>query len=288
MTTKSSMLRQLLKRDRILVVPGAYDAISAIAAAKTGFDAVYMTGGGAVNSFLGLPDNGLATMTEMVLRAGHMANAIPTPLISDADTGYGNALNVMRTVREFERAGVAGIHIEDQAAPKRCGHLAGKEVVTREEMAGKIRAAVAARSDADFVIIARVDSRAVLGFDDAVQRGLAYVDAGADVIFPEALQTAEEFAEYAREVQAPLLANMTEFGKSPYLSAQELEGLGYKIVVFPVSAMRVALKAVLRFYEELKHSGTQKGYLDQMLTRQQLYQLIDYPRYDEYERMFAG
>jgi methylisocitrate lyase len=285
---KRIRLRELLRRDEIVVAPGAYDAVTAMAAAKSGFDAVYMTGSGAATHLTGYPDNGLATMTEMVMNAGYMAEAVPIPLISDADTGYGNAVNVMRTVREFERAGVAGIHLEDQVSPKRCGHVAGKDVIDLEEGAGKIRAAVEARTDPDFVIIARVDSKAVHGFDDAVRRGLAYLEAGADMIFPEALETREEFAEYARQVKAPLLANMTEFGKTPYLSAREFQELGYRVVIFPVTALRVALKAVLDFYAELRESGTQAGYLEKMLTRDQYYDLIGYAQWHEYEKRFVG
>lgn len=271
-----------------MVAPGVYDAITAIAAVKSGFEAVYMTGSGATTALTGLPDIGLATATEMVMKAGYIADAVRVPVISDADTGYGNAINVMRTVRQFERAGVAAIHIEDQVAPKRCGHVTGKQVIPVEEAAGKIRAAVEARTDPDFVIIARTDSRAVNGFEDAVRRGRAYMEAGADVIFPEALESREEFAAYAREVDAPLLANMTEFGKSPYISAQELAEMGYKVVIFPTTAVRVALKAVLELYSELKRTGTQTGSLDRMLTRQQYYDLIDYGRYTEYERKFGA
>lgn len=288
MVKKTSMLRQLLSRGGIVVAPGVYDAITAIAAVKSGFEAVYMTGSGATTALTGLPDIGLATATEMVMKAGYIADAVRVPVISDADTGYGNAINVMRTVRQFERAGVAAIHIEDQVAPKRCGHVTGKQVIPVEEAAGKIRAAVEARTDPDFVIIARTDSRAVNGFEDAVRRGRAYMEAGADVIFPEALESREEFAAYAREVDAPLLANMTEFGKSPYISAQELAEMGYKVVIFPTTAVRVALKAVLELYSELKRTGTQTGSLDRMLTRQQYYDLIDYGRYTEYERKFGA
>ena len=285
---KTTLLRQLLARNQILIAPGAYDVLSSMAAAASGFEAVYMTGSGASTSLTGLPDIGLTTLSEMVTRAGHMAEAVPVPLISDADTGYGNALNVIRTVREFERAGVAGIHLEDQIAPKRCGHVQGKQVVSIEEGVGKIRAAVAARTDPDFVIVVRVDSRAVNGFEDAVVRGRAYREAGADVVFPEALESRDEFANYARKVDGPLFANMTEFGKSPYLSAQELEGMGYRIVIFPVTSMRVALKAMLEFYAELKRMGTQTGYLDRMATRQELYELIDYAKWRAYEKEFVG
>jgi methylisocitrate lyase len=287
-TTKSRRLRELLSRGKILVVPGAYDALTARMIEKVGFDAVYMTGGGTVNSLTALPDNGLITLTEMAMNARYIAEATSIPAISDADTGYGNAVNVMRTVWEFERAGVAGIHIEDQVAPKRCGHLAGKEIVSTQEMVGKIRAACAARNDPNFVIIGRVDARAVLGFDEAVTRGRAYLEAGADVIFPEALENEDEFREYAQAVEAPLVANMTEFGKSPYLSTQQFEEMGYKIVIFPVTALRMALKAVWEYLMTLKDRGTQKDLLDRMFTRKELYELLDYDSFHEHERDFVS
>lgn len=226
-----------------------------------------MTGGGTVNTLTGFPDNGLITLTEMTMNAKYITQVTSIPVLSDADTGYGNAVNVMRTIWEFERAGVAGIHIEDQVAPKRCGHIEGKEVVSVEEMVGKIRAACAARNDPDFVIIARTDSRAVLGFDEGVRRGRAYFEAGSDVVFPEALENEEEFREYAKTVKGPLLANMTEFGKSPNLTAQQLEEMGYKIVIFPATAMRIALKAIWEFLTALKKKGTQKDLIDRMFTR---------------------
>jgi methylisocitrate lyase len=288
MLTRGKRLRELLAREEILIVPGAYDALTARMIEKVGFDALYMTGGGTVNALTGLPDNGLLTLTEMVMNARYMAQATSIPIISDADTGYGNAVNVMRTVREFEKAGVAGIHLEDQVAPKRCGHLEGKEVVTTEEMVGKIRAACAARNDPDFVIIARIDARAVLGFDEAIRRARAYREAGADVLFPEALESEEEFREFAKGVEGPLLANMTEFGKSPYLTAQQFEAMGYKIVIFPVSTLRVALRAVLDFLTNLKERGTQKDLVDQMLTRKELYDLVDYDTFHAYERDFVS
>jgi methylisocitrate lyase len=288
MMTRRKRLRELLAREEILIVPGAYDALTARMIEKVGFDALYMTGGGTVNALTGLPDNGLLTLTEMVMNARYMAQATSIPIISDADTGYGNAVNVMRTVREFEKAGVAGIHLEDQVAPKRCGHLEGKEVVTTEEMVGKIRAACAARNDPDFVIIARIDARAVLGFDEAMRRARAYREAGADVLFPEALESEEEFREFAKGVEGPLLANMTEFGKSPYLTAQQFEAMGYKIVIFPVSTLRVALRAVLDFLTNLKERGTQKDLVDQMLTRKELYDLVDYDTFHAYERDFVS
>jgi methylisocitrate lyase len=285
---KTTMLRQLLARDGILVVPGAYNAISAVVAYKAGFDAVYMTGSGAATSLTGYPDNGLVTETEMVMNARYMADAIPVPLISDADTGYGNAVNVIRTIRDFERAGVAAIHLEDQVTPKRCGHVAGKDVVTMEEAVGKIRAAVEAREDPDFVIIARCDSRAVHGFDDAVRRGRAYLEAGADVVFPEALESREEFAEYAKAVRAPLLANMTEYGKTPYMTHLEFQEMGYKIVIYPATSFRVTMKALEDFYAHLKRTGTQGDYLDQMVTRARAAEITEYDRYHDYEKRFVG
>lgn len=281
-------LRELLARPRILVVPGVFDALSAKLAERAGFDAVYMTGAGTVNALAALPDIGLLSVTEMALNAAYIASAVRIPVFADADTGYGNALNVMRTVKAYEQAGLAGLHIEDQVSPKRCGHVAGKECVPADEMAGKIRAAVAARSDPEFIIIARTDSRAPLGFDEAVKRGRVYAEAGADIIFPEALQTKEEFVAYACEVRTPLLANMTEFGKTPFLTAKEFEELGYRIVLFAVSAMRVALKAMEAFYADLRRTGTQTSWLDRMMTRAELYDLIGYARYTEYEREFLG
>jgi methylisocitrate lyase len=281
-------LRQLLNGTGILVVPGAFDAASARLVAAAGFDACYMTGAGTVTALAGLPDIGLLSSTEMATNARYIAGAVDIPVFADADTGYGNAINVMRTVREYEQVGLAGLHIEDQVAPKKCGHVAGKECIPAEEMVGKIRAAVAARRDPDFVIIARTDSRAPLGFDEAVRRGRAYRAAGADIVFPEALQTREEFADYARAVEAPLLANMPEFGKTPYITAKEFESFGYSIVIFAASAMRVALKAMQEFYADLRAKGTQQGWLDRMMTRAEQYDLVDYPSYTECEREFLG
>jgi methylisocitrate lyase len=223
-----------------------------------------------------MPDIGLLTLTEVAQLAGHIAKAVKIPAIVDADTGFGGAENVARTIRELESAGLAGCHIEDQEFPKRCGHLAGKSIVELEEMVGKIKAAISARRDPDFMLIARTDARAVEGFDRAVERAGEYVAAGADAIFPEALQSLEEFRDFAKEIDAPLLANMTEFGKSPLLSFRDLMELGYRMVIFPVSAFRVAMKASEKFLRALKKSGTQKDWIDEMQTRQELYELLDY------------
>ncbi|MBW2308439.1 MAG: methylisocitrate lyase [Deltaproteobacteria bacterium] len=288
MSKRSARLRELLAREEILMAPGAHDALTARIAERCGFEAVYMTGAGTVNMQLGMPDHSIITLTEMVQSAARMARATTLPIVSDADTGYGGVLNVMRTVKEFQLAGISGIHIEDQVMPKRCGHVEGKEVIPMEEMMGKIRAACHARTEPDFLIIARVDARAPLGFDEAVRRGRAYLEAGADMIFPEALASEDEFRTYAREVSAPLLANMTEYGKTPYITAAQFQEMGYRMVIYPASAMRVAIKAIYDLFTEIRRTGTQKRVLDRMFTRNQLYELIDYREMLELEKRFAG
>ena len=287
MPSKTTRLRELLARDEILMAPGAHDALSARIAEVCGFEAVYMTGAGTVNTQLGMPDHSIITLTEMVQNAARLAGVTTVPIVSDADTGYGGVLNVMRTVQEFQQAGIAGIHIEDQVMPKRCGHLKSKEIVPIEEMTGKIRAACHARTDPDFLIIARVDARGPLGFDEAVRRGNAYREAGADMIFPEALESEEEFRGFARQVSAPLLANMTEYGKTPYLTAARFQDMGYRMVIYPVSAMRVAMKAIYELFTEIRRTGTQKQSLKRMFTRDQLYDLINYHEMLNLEKQFS-
>jgi methylisocitrate lyase len=273
--TKSRKLRELIAQGAVMM-PGVPNAAVARQVERAGFDGVYISGAGIANATAGLPDIGLLTMTEVVMLASYVANAVTIPAIVDADTGFGGAENVARTVCELERAGLAGCHIEDQEFPKRCGHLAGKELVDLEEMVGKIKAATAARRDPDFMIIARTDARAVEDFDGTLDRAQHYVEAGADAIFPEALQSAEEFRDFANEIDLPLLANMTEFGKSPLLSFQDLAELGYRMVIFPMSAFRVAMNASERFLRALKKSGSQQEWIDEMQTRQELYELLDY------------
>jgi methylisocitrate lyase len=258
------------------MLPGVPNAAMARQVEHAGFDAVYVSGAGMANATAGVPDIGLLSMTEVVMLAGHVANALTIPAIVDADTGFGGAENVARTIRELEAAGLAGCHIEDQEFPKRCGHLAGKSIVNVEEMVGRIKAAVASRRGPDFMIIARTDARAVEGFDRAVERAGEYFAAGADAIFPEALQSADEFRDFAREIDFPLLANMTEFGKSPLLSFEQLADFGYRMVIFPQSAFRVSMKASAKFFAALKRTGTQSDWLDKMQTRQELYELLDY------------
>lgn len=286
--TPGARLRELLAEPGITVAPGAYDAITARIIARHGFPAIYMTGAGTVNAHLGLPDIALGTLTEFVENAARITDVVEQPVICDADTGFGNALNVMRTVRAYERAGVAGIHLEDQESPKRCGHLDGKRIVPAVEMEGKIRAACDARRDDDFVIIARVDAAAVEGVESAVERAGRYVAAGADVIFAEALTSVDEFGRFASAgIGAPLLANMTEFGKTPYLSAPQFQDLGYDVVIFPMLAFRMMLGAVDGAMAELASAGTQQHLLDRMKTRAELYEIIDYPAWDDAERRYV-
>jgi len=273
--SKSKKLRELIST-RALMLPGVPNAAMARQVEHLGFDAVYVSGAGMANATAGFPDIGLLTLTEVAQLAGYIARAVKIPAIVDADTGFGGPENVARTIRELEAAGLAGCHIEDQEFPKRCGHVAGKSLVDIEEMAEKIKAAVAARRDADFVMIARTDARAVEDFDRTLERAHRYVQAGADAIFPEALQSEEEFRDFASEIDVPLLANVTEFGKSPLVSFQTLAGWGYRIVIFPQSAFRVSMKASEQFLRALKESGTQKEWVNEMQTRQELYELLNY------------
>jgi methylisocitrate lyase len=282
--SKAARLRELIAQ-RAIMLPGVPNAAMARQVERVGFDAVYISGAGMANATAGVPDIGLLTLTEVAHLAGHVAKAVKIPAIVDADTGFGGAENVARTIRELENAGLAGCHIEDQEFPKRCGHLAGKSIVDVEEMVGRIKAAARARRDPDFMVIARTDARAVEGFDRAVERAGKYIAAGADAIFPEALQSLEEFRDFAKEIDAPLLANMTEFGKSPLVSFHGLMEVGYRMVIFPMSAFRVAMKASEKFLRALKASGTQKDWIDDMQTREELYQLLDY---DPAKESWAG
>jgi methylisocitrate lyase len=270
-----------------VAVPGAFNALTARLIEKLGFQAVYLSGG-ALSAASGVPDVGLLTLTEFADEARRLATATSLPLLCDADTGFGEALNVERTVQMLEAAGAAGIHLEDQVLPKRCGHLSGKALVEPAAFAAKIRAAVAAKRDPDFVIIARTDARGVNGFDDAVSRAHAYLAVGADAVFPEALETADEFARFAREVPAPLLANMTEFGRGPLLTVSELGGMGYKLVLYPLTAFRSAMKAAAETLIQLHHAGHQRDALPRMMTRAELYDLLGYQGYEERDRAYFG
>lgn len=270
-----------------VAIPGVFSPLVAKLAQRVGFRAVYLSGG-ALSAGNGVPDIGLLTLPEFVAQAQLTTQATDLPLLCDADTGFGAALNVERTVRLFEAAGVAGIHLEDQEMPKRCGHLSGKSLVPAVDMAAKVRAAVAARRDPDFAIIARTDARGVTGFDDAVNRAHLYLDAGADAIFPEALETADEFARFAREVPCPLLANMTEFGRGPRLDVNTLGEMGYRMVLFPLTAFRVAMRAAEETLLDLFRSGTQAASVPKMMTRAELYDLLGYTGYEQRDRAYFG
>jgi methylisocitrate lyase len=270
-----------------LVIPGVFNPLVARMAERMGFRAMYMSGA-ALSASYAVPDIGILTQTEFADAARALTRAANLPLLCDADTGFGEALNVERTVHLMEEAGAAGIHLEDQHFPKRCGHLSGKSLVPPEEMVAKLRAAVAARRDPDFVIVARTDARGVTGFDDAVKRALLYLEAGADAIFPEALETAEEFAKFSHEVPAPLLANMTEFGKGPTLDVHTLASLGYRMVIYPVTVLRSALKAAEHTLADILKKGHQRDRLSHMLTRAELYDLLDYAGYEERDRAYFG
>ncbi len=287
--SKARCLRVLLDKQTI-VLPGAFNALAAMQIERAGFQALYVSGA-ALSAARGLPDIGLLSLTEVVSDAATITKAVTIPAIVDADTGFGPPLSVMRAVTEFEQAGLAGMQIEDQELPKKCGHLPGKRLVPTGEMVAKICAASDARRDQDFFIVARTDARAVEGLDAAVRRARAYIDAGADAIFPEALESAEEFRTFARQLakeggNVPLVANMTEFGKTPYLSVGEFEDLGYRLVLFPVTALRMATKAIERVLVELRNHGSQRGLVDQMHTRQQLYDLLRYEEYEQRDRQF--
>jgi len=274
-TSKRKKLRQLIANGAVMM-PGVPNASMARQVEKAGFDAVYVSGAGMANSTAGVPDIGLLWRDEVVRLASYVAHAVRIPAIVDADTGFGEGDAVAQTIRQLEKAGLAGCHLEDQEFPKRCGHVEGKTIVDARMMVARIKAAVAAREDKDFLIIARTDARAAEGVDGAISRANEYLDAGADAIFPEALQSAEEFVDFAQEIDAPLMANMTEFGKSPLLTFRELSDFGYRMIIFPQSAFRIAMKASEKFFAELKRTGTQNDCLDQMQTRKELYDLLDY------------
>jgi carboxyvinyl-carboxyphosphonate phosphorylmutase len=270
-TTK---FRQLLNQPGIIQAPGAYDCLTAKLIQQAGFPAVYMTGAGTSVAQLGYPDLGLATMTDMIANAGSIADILDVPLIADADTGYGGILNVRRTIRQYERAGVAAVHIEDQEMPKRCGHLDDKKVVSTQDMVQKIRAAVDARTDDDFTIIVRTDSIAVTGWEDAMYRCEQYMKAGADALFVEALRTPEEVEQVAKNLDIPLLYNFVESGKSPLLSAADLDKFGFKIVIYPASALLSVTHIVEQVMAQLKETGTTAHLMDKMVTLEACFEAV--------------
>jgi methylisocitrate lyase len=284
--SKAARLRRLIKKG-VVALPGAFNAATALLVERCGFQAVYISGAGLANGVAGLPDVGLLSLNEVVCQASYIARSVQIPAIVDGETGFGGPLHTVHAVEAFEQAGLAGVHFEDQVMPKRCGHLSGKQLVSPEEMVEKIKAAVEARSDPNFLIIARTDARGVNGMGDAIFRAHCYWEAGADVIFPEALESMKEFKEFARKVKAPLMANMTEFGRTPYLSVKEFVEMGYRMVLFPMTPFRVAMKAVQQALSELKNTGTQKRLLGRMQTRQELYDLVGYRSYEELDRKLS-
>ncbi len=287
MSSAGSRLRAAIS-DRPILIPGVFNALTAKMAARIGFRAGYLSGGALAAGWAGVPDVGLLGMTEFADQVAVLSRATDLPLLCDADTGFGEAIHVERTVRLYEQAGAAGLHLEDQVMPKRCGHLTGKGVVATEVMAAKVRAAVAARRDPDFVIVARTDARSVEGFDAAVDRAKCYVDAGADWIFPEALESLDEFARFAAAISVPLLANLTEFGRGPLPSFDVLAGLGYRAALYPLTAFRVAMKAAEEALGELFHQQTQRGLIPRMQTRAELYELLGYDDYDQRDQLYFG
>lgn len=283
-TDKRKRIRQGLESGKLLKFPGAFSPLSAMQIEKMGFDGVYISGS-VLSNDLGYPDLGLTTLSEVSQRGRQIARVTKLPSIIDADTGFGVPLNAARTLQELIEMGLSGCHLEDQENPKRCGHLDGKSLVSISDMAQKIRAADQSRKlDPQFVIIARTDARASEGLDKAIDRAKAYIDAGADVIFTEALQNEKEFETFRKAVKAPLLANMTEFGKSQLLTIKQLENLGYNIVIWPVTTLRLAMKAQEEGLKHILATGNQEGILDKMQHRKELYELTDYERYNQLDQ----
>ena len=280
--TGAEALRKRLKKKEIVVAPGVFSPSVAKLAENAGFEALYFSGAGFAN-LLALPDLGVTTLTEVARATHEITSRTDVPVIVDADTGFGEALNVVRAIDELRTAGASAVQIEDQIIPKKCGHLEGKELVDTDEMVKKVISANAA-ADGNPLIVARTDAVAVEGLDSAIARARAYQRAGADIIFPEALQTRDDFAEFRKKVGTPLMANMTEFGKTPYMTASEFEDLGYNIVIFPVTAFRAMMRAVQKTFAELKGKGSQKGVLKTLMTREEFYDLVGYHEYEEADR----
>ena len=280
-------LRDLVA-DSTIQVPGAPSALYARLIERCGYEAMYLSGAAFSAGILGLPDVGLFTLTELVQHTTYLTRACSLPLIVDADTGFGEALNVERTVIELEAAGAAAIQLEDQQFPKRCGHLAGKSLVEPAVMCTKLKAAAAARRDQDFIVIARTDARGVTNLEDAIDRAKRYLDAGADWIFPEALQSKEEFEKFSDAIDAPLVANMTEFGKSPLLTLDELADLGYSAILYPVTLLRVAMYGAEAALRVIAQEGTQAEILDMMQARDDLYDLLDYRAFEDRDRGYSN
>ena len=284
---RASLREQLADRNKILVLPGVFDALSAKIAEHVGFEAMFQTGYGSSAALLGMPDYGLLNSGETVDNAMRIIRAVSVPVLVDADTGYGNPLNVWRLVRDLESLGAAGIFLEDQVWPKRCGHMRGKDVIAKDEYISKLKAALEARQSKDFIIVARTDARAPIGLDEAIERGKAYRKAGADVIFVEAPRSVEELKKVADEIDAPLVANMIEDGVTPNLSASELLQLGYRIAVFPLSAIYSATFAMRQVLTELKNTGATKEGRSIMVTFKDFNQFMDLDHFANLEKRYT-
>src|SRR5690349_14615095 len=273
--------RAALAAEQPLQVMGAITAYAGLMAKRVGYKALYLSGGGVAANSLGVPDLGISTMEDVLTDARRIVDATQLPLLVDIDTGWGGAFNIARTIRSFERVGVAAVHMEDQVGQKRCGHRPGKEVVSKDEMVDRVKAAVDARTDQDFVIMARTDAAAVEGIDRAIERAVAYVEAGADMIFPEAMKTLDDYRKFKQAVKVPSLANLTEFGSTPFFTTAELAGVGCDIALYCCGAYRAMNAAALNFYQTLRREGTQKSVVPQMQSRNDLYDYLGYHAYEQ-------
>lgn len=281
--SKRAAFKSALQSGKLLQFPGAYNPLVALVVEQTGFDGVYVSGG-VMSNTLGLPDIGLTTLPEVTKMAADIAKVTSLPTIMDIDTGFGETMNAYRTIKEIEFAGLAGCHMEDQISIKRCGHLDNKTLISATDMAQKIRAASDAKTDENFVLIARTDAAGVNGIDDAIDRAKRYVDAGADMIFPEAMRTENDFETFRAAIDVPLLANMTEFGKSKLLTTTQLENLGLNLVIYPVTTQRLAMGAVEKGLQVIKNEGTQESLLNEMQTRSRLYEVVNYEEYNKLDQ----
>jgi methylisocitrate lyase len=280
-TSAGARFRAAVAEESPLQVMGAITAYAGLMAKRTGYRALYLSGGGVAANSLGMPDLGISTMEDVLIDARRIVEATGLPLLVDIDTGWGGAFNIARTVRSFERAGVAAVHMEDQVGQKRCGHRPNKEVVPKAEMVDRVKAAVDGRTDPGFVVMARTDAAAVEGIDAAIERAVAYVEAGADMIFPEAMKTLEDYRKFKDAVQVPILANLTEFGSTPFFTTDELREAGVDIALYCCGAYRAMNKAALNFYETVRREGTQKNIIDTLQTRAELYDFLGYHAYEE-------
>ncbi|MDT0496451.1 methylisocitrate lyase [Algiphilus sp. W345] len=288
MTSPGARFRQAVEIEQPLQVVGAITAYAAKLAEATGFKAVYLSGGGVAANSLGVPDLGISSMEDVLTDAGRITDACSLPLLIDIDTGWGGAFNIARTIKACIKTGVAAVHIEDQVGQKRCGHRPGKEVVTKAEMVDRVKAAVDARTDADFVVMARTDAAAVEGIDSAIERAIAYVEAGADMIFPEAMKTLDDYKRFKAAVKVPILANLTEFGSTPFFTTDELRSVNVDIALYCCGAYRAMNAAALNFYETLRREGTQKNVVDTMQSRADLYKYLGYHAYeDKLDELFS-